>query len=320
MAVVVARLPAGTPVRTSSVPGMSDIAVEPTPEPKRRSPVPIVLGALALVALVVGVVVVAGDGNDGGGDAIALLSAAPDAAEDAGTARMAITLTIDGGGMNLTMDGDGAVDFASGAQELSLSMMGIDMEMRVIDGVMYLRMPDVARPSRVGTEWIGFPIEAAEGAVGAGANPMASMQNGAAMLHALRGISSDVDELGEEEINGQDATGYRVTVDMAKAIEQLPEDRRAEARASLDQMAATGMDEWPMDVWLNDDGLPVRMSTDIDLPAGDLGEGASMQVEIDYVDFGADLVIEAPPTAEVTQLSGMNELNELFGAAGATTG
>jgi hypothetical protein len=299
---------------------MSDIAVEPTSEPKRRSPVPVVLGALALVALVAGVVVVASDGNDGGGDAVALLSAAPDAAHDAGTARTVITVTVEGGGMNLTMEGEGAVDFASGAQELSMSMMGIDLEMRFVDQVVYLRMPDVARPPSVDTEWIAFSAEAAGGQVGAGANPMASMQNGAAMLDALRGISRDVDELGAEEINGQDATGYRVTIDMAKAIEQLPEDRRAEARASLDQMAAMGMDEWPMDVWLNDDGLPVRMSMDMGLPAGDIGEGASMRVQIDFLDFGADLAVEAPPTAEVTHLSGMTELDELFGAAGATIG
>lgn len=260
-----------------------------------------IVAALAVTVLLGGLLAVVTD--DGGEtDAIALLSAAPAAAVEAKTARIELRTEVGGSGMDMTMSGDGVVDFVTGASSMAMSMFGMDFELRTLDGTMYMRLPDVGRPPTMTQDWIGIPLPKA-----AGATPMAT-PNAASMLDSLRGMGNEVEELGDEEINGQQATGYRVTIDLARALEELPEDQQDWAQDSLEQMRAMGMTEWPMEVWLAGD-LPVRVAMDVD----DIGgAGVDMHMVIDYLDFGTDISVEAPAADQVLLLDDPTQLQQLF--------
>jgi hypothetical protein len=289
---------------------MSDNPVSPIepvePAPKARSPLPLVLGIAAVVALVIGVVIVARDGGTSGGDAATLLSAAPDAAAEAGRARLTFTASMEGEGMTFELDGEGVEDFRTGELSMTMSMMGVELEQRIVDGIVYQRLPEIARPGGLDTEWYGIAQPAMAGGA---ASPFGSMQGGAGFLNALRGMGHEVTELGDDEIDGEAVTGYEVVIDMGAAIEQLPADQRDDLEPALEGMRAMGMGDLPMTVWLNDDGLPARVIADLDLGIG------TMTMQIDYADFGTDAVIEAPPAERVRIFESMQELQEVLGSS-----
>jgi hypothetical protein len=68
-----------------------------------------------------------------------------------------------------------------------------------------------------------------------------------------------------------------------------------------------------MEVWLAGD-LPVRVAMDPDDIGGD---GVGMHMVIDYLDFGADITIEAPPADQVLLLDDPTQLQQLFTQQGA---
>jgi len=281
---------------------MTDLVAEPEPEPAptKRSPLPIILGLLAVVALIVGVIVIAADGDEPGtDDPVTLIGSAPDAAREAGTARLTITMAMSGGDMpvNLDIDGEGVVDFVSGDSTFEMSMFGMDLEMRFLDSTMYTRMPD--------GRWAAMPVTMAGGATGSFA------PNGASFLETLRGVSDDVDEIGSQQVNGEDAHGYRATIDPSRALEKVPEEYRDQVDASLAQMGEIGMDVLPVEIWVTEGGLPVRMvmafTTDL----------FDMKMTMDYTDFGLDVDVEKPRAEDIVTVEDPTELQELMMGAGA---
>ena len=131
---------------------MADTAgtlLEPIPEddaparPRRRLGLAIVGVLAALVLVVVGLVVLGGNDEP---TPVELLSAAPDAAREARTALMAMTVEASGQGQSMSFDGTGAIDFVSGASSLEMSRPGFTLEMRFIEGRMYMHLPRSVGP------------------------------------------------------------------------------------------------------------------------------------------------------------------------------
>jgi len=59
-----------------------------------------------------------------------------------------------------------------------------------------------------------------------------------------------------------------------------------------------GGHSFPVDVWIDHDGLPRRFAADIEI-AGQ----ASVKESVDYTDFGTDVTVEAPPADQVQSLN-----------------
>lgn len=264
-----------------------------------------VVAILAVTVLLAGVLSVLnddGDETDVSADPLALLSSAPEAALDARTARVVMKMEIEGG-MSMDMSAEGLVDFESGASTMTMSMLGMELEMRTVDQHLYLRLPDVGQPAGVTTTWVGMPVTAA------GSGAFTGSPSAAGVIESLRGVSDDIEDLGRHEINDQEANGFRVTIDLARAIEQVPEADRARAQERLAQMNAMGMTEMPMEVWVTDDGLPVRMVMEM---ANVGGMGGDMRTQIDYVDFGLPVDIAPPPAEDTTMIQDQAELQQLM--------
>ena len=281
-----------------------------SPETRRESGVlwTVVVAILAATVLLAGLLTALTTDDDAevSADPLALLSSAPEAVLKARTARLVMKMEVDGG-VSMDMSAEGLVDFESGASSMTMSLMGTEMEMRTVDGHLYVRMPEVGRPPGI-TEWVGMPLAAA------GAGSYTGSPNAAGMIESLRGVSSDIEELGRDEVNGEDAIGYRVTIDMERALAQVPEEDRARVEESMAQMRAMGMADVPMEVWVTDDGLPVRMVMEL-RDVG--GTGAGMRMQMDYVDFGVPVDITAPPADDTTMVQDQAELQQLFGGTQA---
>lgn len=237
-----------------------------------------------------------------------LVSAAADAAAAAKTAKISGSMDIAVAGQNLTAPISGVIDFENQAAELEVDLSGIGggvmsgaMEIRMVDGVMYMNMGAMlgARASSLlgGKDWIAVDTKAM-GAESSGT------QNPADMLQSLRG-AGDVEYVGHGRIDGVEVDHYRAEIDLQKAIAKLPEKYRAQSEQGM-KLLGNG---FPVDVWIDGDGLPRRFALDLDL-----GGKGSVKEQVDYTDYGAPVTVVAPPA---DQVQSMDDFTRASGGASA---
>ena len=285
--------------------------VEPQPDepaPRKRRTVPLIVGVVAATLLVVGIVVAASGSDDSDTkvkDPIALLSSAPDALRDKGSAHLKATMAMQVAGHDVSFVMDGATEFATNRGTFTMSVFGQTFDF-VSDGeTVYVHLPEMLRGSST-AEWVAIPAKAG-GFTG-------TMDSTTGFLEALRGVAGDVREVGTEDVNGVSTTHYQATIDLQKALDAVPDAQREQARAGLDQLGTGSM---PVDVWLSSDGIPVRMVLTMDAPqgAGLLG-GSTMRMTLDLTDFGAPVDVQVPPEDQVQRMDDPSKLGGMFGGAG----
>lgn len=94
-------------------------------------------------------------------------------------------------------------------------------------------------------------------------------------------------------------THYRAHVSVEKAIEQLPQEQRDMAGAQLKALREQfGLDTYPVEVWIDNDGLIWRQSSTLDF-----GEG-SMTMSLDILEYGVEVSVKEPPASEVFDSDG----------------
>ena len=278
-----------------------------------RSTLLLVLGLVTALLLVVGVVAAIGGKDDTKKvDAAALLSNAPDAVRKAGSAHIAMSMSIKAGGMNVDLRGDGATEFATGKGSFRMSFLGIDLEM-VSDGTTtYIHVADGGKLPGATKPWVSVP----NAAMRSGAS-LGTMQSATGMLDALRGIGGTIRTIGSEKVNGVDTTHYSVVVRLADAIAAAPPAQRAQAQAALQQLDRMGATEMPVDVWITDDGIPVRQVMTFDGSSGVSAlAGMQMKLTVDLSDFGAPVKVDVPPADQVQAID-PTQLGSIFGGMGS---
>ena len=174
----------------------------------------------------------------------AFIAQAADSTRSAGSAKLTSTTTIGGmGEQGTAIRADGVVDFAGNeaALRVSSSLFGGSSDMQVIlaDGKSYLQVP------MFGEKWIAMPIE------DLGLN-LADPAQGLDMLKKM----TDLQEVGQEPIEGVEATKYTGTVDLKDAVGQagLPAGTQQELSKELDKLSGQAQ----VTVWVDDDGRIIR--------------------------------------------------------------
>lgn len=265
----------------------------------------------------------------------ALIAASADATTDAGTARMSMRMTMsmpEGESMPqgaLTMDAEGSYDFANRRGEMSMTMelpaeagpMGgtQNIEMVFEDLVIYMKYPLMTQMAPGTKPWIKMDLE--EVGEQAGMDFGSMMQSGTSdpsqMLEWLRGVSGDVQVVGEEDVRGAPATHYKGNIDFNKVADQAPAELREQMKTSIDAMTeAVGTSTLPFEVWIDEQGRAVRMVQSFDFEQGATA-GASMSMTIDIFDFGTDVDIEIPPASETTDFGEL--MGSMTSSGSATT-
>lgn len=124
-------------------------------------------------------------------------------------------------------------------------------------------------------------------------------ENPLEFIQALADANADVENLGTEEVRGVLTTHYRAVLDIEALAADLPADEREEL---LSEVGEVDIDEFPIDVWIGEDGNIYRYSVQLDAEAAagtDEGQFISVSMVFEMWDYGADVVIEAPPADEV---------------------
>ena len=267
-------------------------------------------GAVVLLVLAL---LTAGCGKDGE----KVLAAAGDTTADAGSSRMAMTVSAESVGSStgssvpaqepLKMEFEGLIDYETGHGIMKMDMGALpipgapqgDAEMRMLGSVVYMKLPGNELGNR---PWIKFDLEALSEAGGPpvpGLNPASNDPRG--ILDALRGVSGEVTEVGEETVRGVATTHYRATVDLSKAEQAVPEARRDDFAAFSKEL---GIETLPIEVWVDEEGRARRFAYEVDTPATAQAPASQVDLVVELYDFGVDVDVEAPPESEVTDYGG----------------
>ena len=196
-------------------------------------------------------------------------------------------------------------------EEIPPEMAGLigEMEVRTIGDTSYIRFPFFSLFLGVQTEWIAAPAEEGQSATSGfgGSSP----SNPADFLEFFEEANGTVEDLGRETIRGVDTTHYLVVFDMKDLLANATPEERAEIEAE----GLPPIDCLPMDLWISDDGLVNKYviemdGTDLDVAPDE--EFESMVIDFEMYDYGSDIVIEAPPADQVTDMESLD-----FGFPGA---
>lgn len=218
--------------------------------------------------------------------------------EKSTTAHMTMTTDL---GSTGTMTAEGDVDYTSSPASVAMKMtlpggVGGDMDVRMVDGVMYLSMGDLTQ----GKFWKIDPADPDGPLASMGLDKMMDQMDPAKALTAMQGGISKVTYVGAED--GLDH--YELTVDMKKLMSSMGVDTPQGLGSKLP-------DAVTYDLWLDDQGRFSKMSMD-ELPMGAAGTG-SMQMTV--TDWGEDVSIEAPPADQVTKMPAMPGMTDSGGSA-----
>lgn len=279
------------------------------------------IGIVALVGLMIGAVAAmttATQGASSNGE-MNLIAHSAEVASNAGSARAdySMEMSTGSGGPTVGFTGDASFDFTTQAFAMTMDLdapgaAGFGTEMRFVDGVMYMRMPtELGAP----TPWISLDIAAV-----AGEDVLAELTAGSDVtqtLHYLRG-AGDITEVGREEVRGVPTTHYRADVDLGRAADLMPGDQRDQFEAAVEQFEAmAGRTSMPVDVWIDDAGLPRRMNYRIEMDGGAFsdqlpGDGSlAMSFSMELYDYGQPVSVGAPPPNQVTDMT--SDLGQLSG-------
>ena len=242
---------------------------------------------------------------------------------EAGTLHEELTMSVGASGEKLSFSGEADVDNEHRRVHMTMDMglLGGEMEILMDGGVMYMRSPMF---QDAGTEWVSMdpskmdPDAAAQvGGFGAGT------MDPSAFVGLFAGVF-DVRAAGERELGGVPTTHYVGTIDLGKVLhgfsDVVGEDADAATKAQLKeavkQFESLGIDQKiPFEIWIDEEGLPRRQRITMDF--GDLlpgAEGASMDMTVDFSDFGKPVHIQVPDPSEVT------DMTHALGDAGSGSG
>lgn len=260
----------------------------------------IAAGALAL-ALTLGAC--GGDSITGSGTAAfdnsqQLVAAAKQSTAEKKSAKFTMSFT----GMGQTMNGSGVgrFDGANSAMSMTMQLMGQNMEMRLVDRAMYMKMPGMpgTDPAK---SWIKMSLDDVPGGGAALEN-----SDPAKVMETLV-QSGTIKKSEETQLDGKDVVHYVIDVDVVKMMDQMG-GGQADAKTKK-MIQDSGIKTIPMELWLDSENLPVQMVMDMGpmmrqaaeksgstAPAG-TGE---MKMTLKYSDWGTDVAVEAPPADQVS--------------------
>jgi hypothetical protein len=273
----------GAPLLTSTVGAMRRITLGST-----------TLGVVCALAL-------SGCGSGGGAAnavSIKALKTAAATTAQAESMRFTVDQSIDFGGRQITVHADG-VSSADGKQAqvtLTTPLTG-DLEVRVVDGVVYVNVGDGPVGNFLHTDkpWIRFDPGASR--FGGLFDPRegATPQAGLALLQSLSG---DVETIGDDTVAGRHAVHYRASIDPAK-VASLP---------GLDGERGSV----PVDVWIDDQDRVVKVQTTV-APGmlGLPGLGGSLSMTMEVTEFGVPVDVTPPPDDQVGDLGDIGGLGGL---------
>lgn len=199
-----------------------------------------------------------------------------------------LDLSFDIAGVTVTGSGDEKVSHGQlTALDLKESLpTGGQIEIIHVDGKTYAKLPSSAntsgKPYVLVTPQSSNPIvQQLAGSLNT-ALSAASIKTYSVFVHAAKSLKVD----GSETINGVHTTHYTVVVDVSKVPTTSALSKQA--------LQASGIKTLPVDLWIDDQGRPVKVTENITI------EGKSLHVVGTMSKYNQPVTITAPPASQVS--------------------
>jgi hypothetical protein len=245
-----------------------------------------------------------------------LLRAAYSETVDAKTAKVALTETVNKSNslpLQVTISGQGALDFESGNGTLSFSSpSGGSYSTRIISPEVYMQLPAALKAQLpAGKTWISINVNTVtEAKLGASlAQLSSSSQESTQVLSYLQSVStSGITTVGPATIKGVATTEYKATIDLTKAADQKSPAAQAAVKSLETQLNATAL---PVQVWLDGQGRVRQVSEQLQVSTSPQSNGSttvpaasgSVSTTVDYYDFGTPVTVQPPPSSQVDDIT-----------------
>ena len=225
-----------------------------------------------------------GDGGDGGGkddDPLAMLAhAARKTSAESFRFKATVDSDISSETMKMDAGGTSTADSTEATMKGTIDLGDGDMEFEAITtgDNMYMAGEDLGVPEG---KWLATQEPATQ--------TMAPSQ----FVNFLR-ESGDVELLGTEEVQGEQAQHFRGPLNMKELIEKSADS------AFLEQMKKTpGVEELDVviDIWVPDSGLPSRMSIDMKMP----GQDGSLKMTSEILEYDVPVNADPPPDDQIVE-------------------
>ncbi|MGA7269791.1 MAG: hypothetical protein WB239_01845 [Acidimicrobiia bacterium] len=177
------------------------------------------------------------------------------------------------------------------------------LEIRQIGDTVFLSFPFFTAFLGAETDWISMPADeesSVTGDMGTGATP----SDPTSFLESLSKAGGEVEDLGVEDVHGFSTHHYRVTVD-----QDWRNQLSAEELSALESQGPLPTGSFPLDVWVDGDGLVHRMSIEMDgnsVATSPDEQFDSLTMTFDFYDFGKEVTIEPPPADQVTDVTDLS--------------
>jgi len=226
------------------------------------------------------------------------------------TARIAGVIKIEGfglpGALELPLSGvasltkpelDLATDVGAALQRLKPEVGSFPLELRVRDGVAYLKIPEMARSAVPGGRpWAAIHLRRFVKAIGQDPAAVSALMSvdASSLLRALR-AAGKLKTVGTEKIDGAETTHLRGTVRLEDQLKLLPARSRDAARRAIAKLAGPAANSGqPVDVWIDEDNVVRRESAVVRLPGSSGLPAGAVTLRVDYRDFGTPLATDIP--------------------------
>lgn len=248
---------------------------------------------------------IAGDPQPLFGNTQELVDAASAEASAAKTTHM--TMNMNFAGKVIKAEGDARFAGKDSAMALTMRVMGKSVEMRFIDQTIYVKKPGASS----GKPWIKQPMN--------GTGMLGQFGKRADPTQLLKRIqqAGTITKSEKTQLNGQPVSHYWIKLDFTKMANMSPMAKQLPPQMMNNLKDVT----LPMQLWLNAERLPVKVTMDLSammqkmiqsmkaqLPEGansgmldQMGERfKNMKVTVTYQDWGKPVTITAPPADKVT--------------------
>jgi hypothetical protein len=242
-----------------------------------------------------------GDG-DGGGPLNAIAAAAEKTQQEpGGRALMHAVVTTPEQRAPLMIAGQMVYDAKGRTQAVITvprSETGDSVKMEsVSDGtVMYMRSSEFdSLPD--GAEWMALDFSFGDDLD----TPVPTDVDAKGELALLEAVGDDVRKLGKEDVRGVSTTHYRGTISVSDQVERLREEG-ADDLASLSEKEGAPL---RVEAWIDAEGLVRRMRLVHAEPSEDGDGSKTMDMRMDFIDFGIEPEIDVPDSSEVFDATAM---------------
>lgn len=258
------------------------------------------------VPLLLIAVALAGCGGGGGTNAVSIktMQVAADNTEAAHASRFTMTMDVVSGDRHATIQGSGATSGDGKRARVQIEVPGGgQVEELLVDDDLYLNLdalPVGGHHLPDGKHWVRIGFGDIAGQLGLNLDELREQtQSGTQGLQYLKGLSGDVERVGDDTIGGEHATQYRASIDYSLVAGKLPglSDRVKQQLLKLGTV--------PADVWIDDHDRVVKIHYTIDASAFGLpgSHSGSAELTMEFSGFDEPVDVQAPPADQVVDFS-----------------